>query len=215
MRNRIIAFGLVAAFVLLALPTAEAQSDYKGWRFRVWGGVVGRFVESDDVTFNDPTFGESATEAGGTSFGVGFDFEYRFNKLFGLDVAIGYSEMDVEFKQSLNPTVSEDSLEMLPIWLAANFHVVNTKKVDFWVAPQIAYVAWNDQLVFPVPGESPFVLQTSNEFPALGIALGVDWWLSEKNGLNFAFRFIDADADETHNLPVDPTFITVGYARRF
>jgi outer membrane protein W len=214
-RCRMFAFGLLAVVLLLAIPTAEAQSDYKGWRFRAWGGVVCRCVESDDVTFDDPTYGLSATEAGGTSFGVGIDFEYRFTKLFGLDLAIGYTEMDVDFKQSLTPTVATDTLAVLPIWLAANFHVVNTKTVDFWVAPQIAFVSWNDPLTFPVPGEPTFVFETKNEFPALGLALGVDWWLSEKNGLNFAFRFIDADADEGHNLPVDPTFITVGYARRF
>jgi len=46
---------------------------------------------------------------------------------------------------------------------------------------------------------------------ALGLALGLDYWLTENGGLNFALRFVDADADETHNLPVDPTFITVGY----
>ena len=212
--KRVLTFALAAVIVFLVVAPAQAQSDYKGWRFRAWGGVVGRFVESDNVTFTDPTFGVSSTEVDGTGFGFGVDVERRFSKLFGLDLAIGYTELDVEFKQSLTTTVSKDTLEVLPVWLAANFHVVNTEKLDFWVAPQIAYVSWNDPRTFPVPGQPTFVLPTKNEFPAVGLALGLDWWLSENSGLNFAFRFVDADTDDSGNLPVDPTFITVGYAWR-
>ena len=101
-------------------------------------------------------------------------------------------------------------------WLALNFHVLNTKSLDFWVAPQIAYVAWNNPLEFSdpsVPGQATYEVATDSEFPGIGLALGLDYWLSERNGLNFAFRFVDADANE--NLPVDPTFITVGYTRKF
>jgi len=175
--------------------------------------VVGRFIEDDNVTFTDPVFGTSATEAGGTGFGFGVDFERRFTKLVGFDVAIGYTEMDVEFTQSLNSNVAEDTLEVLPIWLAVNFHVVNTESLDFWVGPQIAYVLWNDPLTFTASGQPDFVLETENEFPGVGLALGLDWWLTENSGLNFAFRFVDADAAES--LPVDPTFITVGYTWSF
>jgi outer membrane protein W len=210
-----LAFVFAAVIVFLALPPAQAQSDYRGWRFRVFAGVVGRFVESDNVTFTDPTFGTSATEVDGTGLGFGVDVERRFTKLFGLDLAIGFTELDVEFTQSLTPTVSTDTLKIMPIWLAANFHVVNTEKLDFWVAPQIAYVSWSDSLTFPVPGEPTFVLQTENEFPAVGFAFGLDWWLTERSGLNFAFRFVDADTDASGNLPVDPTFITIGYAWSF
>ncbi len=214
-RNSILAFVLTAVVLLLTVPTAQAQSEYEGWRFRVFAGVVGRYVESDNVTFVDPTFGLSATEVDGTGFGYGVDFEYRFGKLFGLDIAASYTELDINFTQSLTSAVATDTLKVFPIWITANFHVVNTEMVDFYVGPQIAYVAWNDPLSFDVPGQGTFVLPTENEFPAVGFALGLDLWFSEKNGLNFAFRFIDADADPTHNLPVDPTFFTIGYAMKF
>ena len=58
--RRILTVVFAVVIFFLALPPARAQSDYKGWRFRAWGGVVGRFVESDDVTFTDPTFGLSS-----------------------------------------------------------------------------------------------------------------------------------------------------------
>jgi len=209
---RAIPFISVAVVALLSVAPAHAENEYSGWRFRAWGGIVGRFIESDNVTFTDPTFGASATEVDGTGFGFGVDLERRFTKLLGLDLAAGYTEMDVEFTQSLNSSVTEDTLEVFPIWLALNFHVVNTEKVDFWVGPQIGYVMWNDPLTFAVPGESTFILETGSG-SGLGLVLGLDLWLTERSGLNFAFRFVDADASD--ELPVDPTFITVGYTWSF
>ena len=88
-------------------------------------------------------------------------------------------------------------------------------RTDFWVAPQIAYVSWLDDLSFDVPGTGTFDLKSDNEFPAIGLALGADWWVSRDWAVNFAFKFIDADADSDHNLPIDQTFVTVGVARKF
>ena len=68
---------------------------------------------------------------------------------------------------------------------------------------------------FDVPGTGTFNFKTDNEFPALGLVLGADWWVRKDWAVNFAFRFIDADADSNHNLPIDQTFITVGVARKF
>lgn len=214
-RRTTLIVGIGAAIIFLALPPARAQDEYDSWRFRVFAGVVCRCVESDNVTFVDPVFGTSATEIDGTGFGFGLGIERRFSKLLGVDLSIGRTELDVEFTQSLTPTVATDTLDVTPIWLALNFHVVNSDSVDFWVGPQIAYVLWSDPLKFSAPGQPTYTVKTDAEFPAIGIALGLDYWLSETGGLNFAFRFVDADADPTHNLPVDPTFITVGYTWMF
>jgi outer membrane protein W len=215
MDRKFLSFVCSAVVLLLAAPTAQAQNDYKSWRFRVFGGIVCRCVESDNVSFDDPTYGMSATEVDGSSFGFGLGVERRFSKLLGFDLAVGYTTMDVVFTQSLTPDQSQDTLKVLPIWLAVNFHLINTEKVDFWVGPQIGYVSWNDPLNFEVPGEGTYVVPTENEFPAIGFVLGLDYWLSENGALNFGFRFVDADADVDHNLPVDPTFITVGYTWKF
>jgi outer membrane protein W len=215
MNRKFLTFVWFSVVLLLAVSSARAQSDYQGWRFRVFGGIVCRCVESDNVSFDDPIYGMSATEVDGSSLGFGAGVERRFSKLLGLDLAVGYTTMDVVFTQSLTPDQSKDTLKVLPVWLAVNFHVINTEKVDFWVGPQIGYVSWNDPLTFDVPGQEPYVVPTENEFPAIGLVLGLDYWLSENGALNFGFRFVDADADVNHNLPVDPTFITVGYTMKF
>ncbi len=210
-RTRVLSIALATIFVLAAVPSARAQNDYTGWRVRAFAGVVGRFVESDNVTFDDPTFGTSSTQVDGTGLGFGADVERRFNKLIGLDLAIGFTQLDVVFAQSLTSDVANATLDVTPIWLAANFHLVNKEKLDVWIGPQIAYVFWSGPLVFAVPGEEDFTVETENEFPAIGFDLGLDWWLMDEGGLNFAFRFVDADANTSHKLPIDPTFVTLGY----
>ena len=206
----------LAAFVLLFGGSALAQGDvqYPNWTARAWAGVVGRFVESDNVTFQDPTFGTVQLSWQGTSFGLGADVEYRFNKLFGLDLAAGYTNVDIEFEHSVGSGVQTDNLGILPIWLAANFHYVK-QRFDLYAGPQIAYVIYLNNLEYNVPGVGTYNFETKNEFPALGFAFGADIFLKNDWFLNFAFRFVDADADEAHNLPLDPTFITMGVARRF
>ena len=164
MRRTIVSFVSVAVLVLLSVLPAHAENEYAGWRFRVWAGITGRFVETDNATFTDETFGESATEVNGTGFGIGIDAERRFSKLLGLDLAVGYTEFDVEFTQSLTTTTAKDTLDVLPIMLALNFHVVNTEKLDFWLGPQIGYVMWNDPLTFTASGQPDFVLETEDTF---------------------------------------------------
>lgn len=213
---KIAAYGIVFCGLLILSPASHAQQSSdrnSGWTWRAWGGVVCRCVEDDNVSFSDPTFGVSSLQVDDNSLGIGLDVEWRLGKLIGLDLAVGYTDMDVDFIHTVGTGVQQDSLASLNMWFAVNFHVVNTEKFDFWVGPQIAYVAWLNDLSFNVPGTGTFNFKTDNEFPALGIALGADWWVAENWAVNFAFRFIDADADKNHTLPVDQTFITVGVAR--
>lgn len=201
-----------------AFSGAQAAPDgasYEGWKWRAWVGTVCRCVEDDNVTFEDPVFGTVGLEVDGNSVGLGFDVEWRLGKLVGLDLAVGYADMDVNFMHSVGADVQTDSLASLNTFFAVNFHVVNTESFDFWLGPQIAYVAWLDDLSYEVPGTGTFDFSTDNEFPAVGIVLGADWSVSPKWAVNFAFRFIDADADENHNLPIDQTFVTIGMARKF
>lgn len=206
---------VVAMTGIASAKIDRAESTYKGWTARAWAGSVGRYVEDDTVTFNDPTFGDVTLDVDGSSLGIGFDVERRFNKLLGLDLAVGYTDMDIAFEHSNGTGTQVDSLSSLNIFLALNFHLINTEKVDFYIAPQIAYVAWLNDLSYNVPGTGTYNFGTDNEFPSLGLALGLDWWITEDWALNAALRFIDADADSDHDLPIDQTFVTLGIARNF
>lgn len=117
---------------------------------------------------------------------LGFDVERRFSKLLGLDLALGDTRLTTESNHSVGSGTQSDDLGVLPIWLALNFHVFNDEQFDF---------------------------QTDNECPSLGFLVGADFTIAEDWAVNFAFRFQDADADSNHDLPLDPTFVTLGISR--
>ncbi len=103
---------------------------------------------------------------------------------------------------------------MLPLFLGANVHVVSTRRVAAYIGYLAAYMFYlKSQL--SVPGGGKFVLPSSNEFTPKGFNFGVDIATSDRWAVNFAFRMVNADADETHLLPLDPTFITFGVTRKF
>ena len=72
-----------------------------------------------------------------------------------------------------------------------------------------------DDVSFTVPRTARFSLPSSNEFTPKGFNIGVDIAAGDKWAANIALRMVNADADSTHLLPLDPTFLTVGITRKF
>jgi hypothetical protein len=206
----------LGALLMLSLfhGTALAQPDYHA-SFRFWGGVYCRCVLTDNDTFVDPVFGVSQTKVSGSAFAFGGDIEYRPVKLLGLGLGLGYSNVPVEFSHQFGVGVQDDKIGMMPIFFAVNLHFVNTRSVDIYGGYLAAYIFYLDDAVFDVPGTGTFVVETNNEFTGKGFNVGADISVSDLWAVNLAFRFVNADADDTHLLPMDPTFITFGITRRF
>ena len=209
---------VVAAGMLLGSAfrgTAVAQDTYPNLKARFWGGVQCRCVLSDNDTFTDPVFGTSELVATKSAFGLGGDIEFRLARFFSFDVGLGYSNPSVEFSHSVGVGVQEDKIGMMPLFLGANLHVVSSKSVDVYVGYLAAYMFYLNDVSYTVPGTGTFVLRSSNEFTPKGFNFGVDIATGDRWALNLAFRMVNADADETHLLPLDPTFITFGITRKF
>ena len=207
------AAGLLVGFVFQA--PAFAQDQYPNVKGRLWAGVQCRCVLDDDDTFPDPVFGTAELVAAKSAFGWGGDVEFRLAKFFSLDVGLGYSSTSVEFSHSVGVGVQEDNLGMMPLFLGANVHVVSTRRVDVSVGYLAAYMFYLNDVSFDVPGTGTFTLPSSNEFTGKGFSVGVDIATGERWAVNLAFRMVNADADSSHLLPLDPTFITVGVTRKF
>jgi outer membrane protein W len=209
---------MVAAFVFgVSLSgTANAQSPETGWRGRFWVGAVGRYVFTDNAAYQDPPFGTVETEVDGSAVGFGGDVEFKFKRWLGLDAALAYTSLPVQFQSSTNPGVTQNAdFGVLPLFLALNFHVVNTEKVDFWFGYQIAYVCYTDDLSFTVPGVRQFDYDPSNLFSPFGFNLGTDISFNPTWAVNIAIRFQNADGDPDGHLTIDPTFVTVGMTAKF
>jgi opacity protein-like surface antigen len=212
-------FAIAAVSFLSSLAVAnaaEAGSAETGWRGRFWVGTVGRYVLDDNAAYQSPPFGTVETEVDGSALGFGGDVEYKFKRWLGLDTALAYTSLPVTFQTSTDPGVTQDAdFTVIPLFVALNFHVVNTEKVDFWLGPQIAYVVYPDSLSFSVPGVGTFEYDPSNLFSPFGFDLGIDIAFNPTWAVNVAVRFQNADGDPDGHLTIDPTFVTVGMTARF
>ena len=205
--------GLLAGSALQG--TALAQDEYPNMKARVFAGVQCRCVLSDNDTFTDPVFGTSELKAADSAFGLGGDVEFRLAKFFSFDVGLQYSSTSVEFSHAAGVGVEDDNLGMMPLFLGANVHVLNTGKVDMYVGYLAAYMFYLNDVSYEVPGTGTYSLQSNDEFTAKGFSFGADIATSDQWGVSLAFRMVNADADSGHLLPLDPTFITVGFTRKF
>ena len=170
---------------------------------------------SDNDTFTDPVFGTVETRQEGAAFAAGFDVEFLPVKFFGVGAALGYSSVTTEFSHSVGTGVQQDDLGMMPIFFSANVHIINNRVLDLYAGYLAAYMIYLNDPVYEVPGLGTYVVTKNNEFTAKGFNFGADVSVSERWAINMAFRMVNADADVSHNLPVDPTFITFGVTWKF
>jgi outer membrane protein W len=207
-----------AAAVLLS-GSASAQGQQSGLSGRLWVGSVGRYVLNDNDSFTSPGFGTVELQVKGSSVGVGGDLEYRINNWFGLDAAVGYSRLNVQFTTTSSPSAAPtQSFGVLPVLLALNVHLIHGEHVDLWAGPQIGYVMFPDDLSYTVAGGT-FQYQPKAAVSWTGFVIGADIKLTRTMALNFATRWQDADADASGggngSLTIDPTFVTIGITRKF
>ena len=133
-----------------------------------------------------------------------------------MDAALGYTKFNVDFTTSTAPNLQgKDKFGVVPLLFALNVHVINTRRVDFWVGPQIGYVMFPDNLSYLVPGVGTFDYEPKNTFSPEGFAFGTDIAISKSAAFNFAFRWQNADGDDDGNLTIDPTFVTFGFTKKF
>ena len=207
------ALPLIAALVLAPNP-ALAQSS-TGFRARVWGGTVGRYVLSDNDPFAAPGFGTAELQVTGSAPGFGGDVEYKFARWIGLDAAIGYSSLNVQFTTSNEPGIAPvQRFAVVPALLSLNIHIISTSAVDLWVGPQVGYVMFPNTLSYTTTHSGTFTYTPSAVASPKGFSAGVDIGLSKKVLLNLAVRWQDADADADSHLTIDPTFVTIGIGIR-
>ncbi len=220
MRTRAMISGLqvmlgVCMSAMLASP-AYAQEQTTGLIGRAWIGTMGRYVLKDNEPFASPGFGTSLLAVDGSGVAVGGDLEYRFSKWLGVDAALGYSKLNVNYTTSLTPGVTATNrFTVVPLLFALNIHVVHSEKVDVWVGPQVGWVMFPDALSFPVAGGRTYTYQPQTPFSHEGFVVGADIGITKTVALNLAFRWQDADADSNANLTVDPALLTFGVTKKF
>jgi outer membrane protein W len=209
---------LASAGLLLALAPTPAHADDhdgKGLRLRLWTGAVGRYIRSDNETFDSGAEGMTGLSINSSTYTAGVGLEYKFFRWLGIEAAGAYMRPHVEFASSLDGnSIQRSGYKVFPTFLSLNIHPIRNKYVDFYFGPQLAYVFYPDDLEFHPMNAPAFSYKSENSFSWEGFVVGMDVNLDRTWALNFAFRFQDSDGDADGQLTYDPTLITAGLTAR-
>jgi hypothetical protein len=213
-RQNLIRFG--AAYVA---PTGELTTD-------------GFFVEDVDPATRLEFMGDLVIEPT-EAVGLWISYERRFGHLIGLDATLLGADHDVDGtlsgtislidngnnevlqQESFQATEDLADLQITPLMVGANFHVLRDGAVDLYLGPFLAYVFYGDL-------DFGFESIPIDDDVGFGAVVGVDVPLG-KGGWVFsgAIRYLTTDAQPSESGPdsmaldVDPWIVQVGAGYRF
>lgn len=199
----------VLLLVLLA-AAGLTQTLAQGTKYKVYAGLSFIAPTGDDEVDIDGTLDtlEASAELGYT---VGF--EYRFTKLFGLDLDLASGKHDVEFGGEV---IGETT--MTPISASLNFHLFRSRYFDLYLGPTATWVMWDD---IDLTDEAALLLgessvKTDDEF-SWGAQVGVDISLVKIVALviKVSYMNLDIKPEGGDALAVNPLFADVAIAIRW
>lgn len=185
-----IAMVAVAVLAVLAIVPNVAAQDTK-WKLFVAASYVSPLSDTSD--------GEDVIEAA-TATGWEIGAEWRLGKLLGLELDYLQSTNDIEING-----VAVTEVDINPVNLSANFHLIPGQTIDFWVGATAAYVGYDAEDV-DLDSEATF-----------GAVAGLDIGLGKSFAITTGLRWLDmsAEDDSGDELSIDPIFLRAGVAFRF
>jgi outer membrane protein W len=190
----------LASALLLAAPQVQAQDN----AFKIFGAVsyVAPTSESD-VSISSVTDSLKASSEAGWDVG----FEWRWGKLFGLEVDYLKVTQDVDFGGT-----KLGDLDFTPLSGTLNFHLIHSKYFDLYFGPTYSYVNWGTLHL-----EDGSSVDTKSE-NAWGASLGLDIGLGKTFAVIGGVRYLQLDLSDTQSsesASVDPLLSRIGVAFRF
>lgn len=188
--KRIAIVTVVMLAALCAVSNVAAQ-EHK-WKVLAAVSYLSPLSDSTDSA------GEVIEAASAVGWEVGA--EWRLVKLIGLELDYMQSTNDVEIDG-----VVQAEIDVTPLTLAANIHIIPDNIIDFYVGPCASYVSF-DADAADIDSEATF-----------GAVAGLDIGIGEHFAVTGGARWLDlsAEDDEGTELSIDPIFLRVGVAWRF
>jgi len=193
---------VVAAIALFTAAPALAQDHvFKVFVTADWISPLGE----EDVSFGSIQDSVQASDEVGYEAG----FEWRLNKIVGLEGSYMVADMDIEFGDD-----SIGSLDQTAVTAALNFHIIPNKVFDLWVAPVASWVDWSDFTLDSSLGGGTIEVDSDVVF---GAAVGFDIGIGKTFAITAGLRWLsmDVEGDNFEPLPVDPLIARAGIAFRF
>ena len=188
--KRIASVGLALLALLTVVPSVWG-AEYK-WKVLVAASYVSPLTDTTN------SVGDVIETASSTGWEIGA--EWKPGKLIGVELDYLNVTNDIEVDGIV---VSE--VDINPINVSANFHLIPGQVIDFWVGPTVAFVG------FDVEG------QEFDDETTFGAVLGLDIGLGQNFAITTGARWLDLSAEDEfgNGFDIDPFFLRVGAAFRF
>lgn len=212
--SRWLALLIVAlAMVVIASP-ARAEEDDSSWRVGAefaWVDPCGDFVAT---TGN----GDTVRGSYNTGFGAGVRGEYRFSRLYGVELSV-LGAGSVEWYAGTAGSYVRVSA-FAPVMAGFNFHLTPDRRVDFYVGPMLGLVRYSDVEFRAAFGEVSTTVAIENDF-AWGAITGLEVPIGRRGWrVQGSLRYIETDIRDSGG-PIsidnefDPLILSVGFGYRF
>ena len=211
---------------------ATASADAQGWTLRVQGQVTASDADALGL-------GEDF----GTSVGPYVGVERQWNDRLGIELGIGRTELEQSSRTDAVFLTFDTtaSLTMTPVTLALNVHLTPNASYDFYIAPRVGWVFFDDLEIrndfdlnalpgFPLLLNSftdlqPFVTLPAFQIPVddqfvYGLRLGFDAPFGDSDwSFSSSVEILDVDLElegfGAAQLALDPVSVGLGFGYRF
>jgi len=202
-RSVIPALAVVAVFA-----SAPALAQDHSFRVFATANWISPLAE-DDITFGSV----KDSIQGSNEVGYEAGFEWRLNKLLGLEGSYLVGSNDFEFGNT-----DIGTLDSSAITAALNFHIVPTKHFDLWIAPVASWYTFDDfELDSGVGGGSVSIGDEWGYGAAVGLDIGITKLIAITGGVRWVKLSVNSDdaSSGVDDVGIDPLISRVGIAFRF
>ena len=201
LKARTAILALAAVVVFASAPAVAQDHSFKVFATANWISPLA----DDDITFE----GVEDSLEGSDEFGYEAGFEWRLNKIVGIEGSYMLGSNDFELGST---DIGE--LDQQTITAALNLHIIPTTFFDLWIAPVASWYTFDD--IDAPGGES---VEVGSEW-GYGAAVGFDIGFGKTFAITAGVRYIklDVSGDSSggnFDVGIDPLIARAGIAIRF
>jgi len=197
-RTALLALAVVA---FVASPALAQDHSFRVFVTADWVSPLG----DDEITFGSV----QDSVQGSDDFGYEAGFEWRLNKVVGLEASYLIGSNDFEFGDQ-----EIGSLDQSAVTVGVNFHIIPTKIFDLWVAPVASWYSFDDLDASDIGGPN---VPIDDEW-GYGAQVGFDIGFGKTFAITGGVRYvkIDLNSDDIDDgVAFDPVVARAGVAFRF
>lgn len=193
----------LAVVVFAAAPALAQEHKHKAFITAAWVSPLG----TDDIDF------ESVQDAvqGSDDFGFEAGYEYRANKLIGIEGSYLIGSNDFELEDA---DTNLGSVDQQAVTAALNFHILPTKIFDLWIAPIVSWYAFGDFEFDDAIDSEDVELNTEWGY---GGQVGFDIGLGKTVAITGGVRYVKVElaGEDISGVDFDPIIARLGLAFRW